>query len=302
MRLVILSENTPSPEGLAGEHGLSLAVYLDDGSMWLWDAGASGLAAQNAAALHVDLAQAVGLALSHGHYDHTGGIAAFLEAGFDGPIFAHQGSTTPRWAVKPGSATRPIGWEKPEPVRGRIRPVEGTTVLATDGQGNPVLTMVTDIPRLPGNAEHVDNFFHDSIGERPDCVLDDACLVLHTPRGRVLVLGCCHSGLANTLAAVDAATAYATHPGSAGGPAEASADNADSTATPGFECVLGGLHLMGVTDADDPAILQALDALKRYGVRSLRPGHCTGSLAGRVLAERFPGPVELLHVGAVIEL
>lgn len=302
MKLVILSENTPSPEGLSGEHGLSLAIVLDDGALWLWDAGASGLAAKNAAALQVDVAQAVGLALSHGHYDHTGGIAAFLQAGFDGPVYAHKDSAAPRWAVKTGSATRPIGWVEPEPVRDRIRSVGRTTVLAADESGNPVLTMVTDIPRLPGNAEHVDNFFHDSFGERPDNVVDDACLVLHTGRGRVLVLGCCHSGLANTLAAVDAATADASSTASAGDSSQSPDNEPKNEVAAGFERVVGGLHLMGVTAPDDPAILQALDALKRHGVRSLHPGHCTGALACRVLAERFPGPVEPLHVGMVIEI
>lgn len=279
MNIVILSDNTSTIKGLDGEHGFSAAIYLNEDMLWLWDAGASDLAARNARSLGVNISKARGLALSHGHYDHTGGVEAFLESGFSGSIYAHPASVTPRWSVKPGRAARSIGWQAPQTGRERLHPVRGARMLAADAQGNPLLTMVTDIPRLQGNVENVQGFFHDEQATAPDNVIDDACLVLHTLHGRVLVLGCCHSGLANTLAAADAATA--NHTGS----------------TPGFACVLGGLHLLGVEDDQDERILQVLTALARYNVRSLRPGHCTGGLAMRVLADEYEGDFQPLRVG-----
>ncbi|MFW5734251.1 MAG: MBL fold metallo-hydrolase [Oceanidesulfovibrio sp.] len=246
IQLIPLVDNTSSALGLPGEHGLSLAVRLNDGSLWLWDTGASDLAARNARALKVDISKARGLALSHGHYDHTNGIEAFLEAGFSGPVHAHPESVAPCWSIRPDRPVRFIGWNNPEAVRPMLRPVRGVRVLAADAQGNPLLTMVTDIARLPGNAQHVGGFFCDEQGAAPHHVPDDACLVLHTPQGRVLVLGCCHSGLANTLAAADTATAH----------------EADT----GFACVLGGLHLMDVCEEDDARLRQTLDALARHHV------------------------------------
>ena len=76
MRIVCLMENTIGNETCKSEHGLSLYIELEDMAL-LADAGASELFLENARKLNVDLTKVETLFLSHGHYDHGGGILAF---------------------------------------------------------------------------------------------------------------------------------------------------------------------------------------------------------------------------------
>ena len=78
MRVTSLVDNT-SHVGLPGEHGLSLHVLMDDGRQLLFDMGQRRLFADNAVRLGVDLTAVGWAVVSHGHYDHGGGLRAFLE-------------------------------------------------------------------------------------------------------------------------------------------------------------------------------------------------------------------------------
>ena len=78
MKLVVLEENTACCPGVTAEHGLSL--YLETGeTRILFDMGQTAAFAENAAALGIDLSQVDFAVISHGHYDHTGGLSRFLE-------------------------------------------------------------------------------------------------------------------------------------------------------------------------------------------------------------------------------
>ena len=279
-RITVLVDNTAHTPGLATEHGLAMALEIsqpgsDHNILWLWDTGQSDAFLKNAAQLGVNPAQAQGLALSHGHYDHTGGLAALLTTGFGGAILAHPQWITPRFSVHPGERPRAIGFEAaPRPASlPDVTPVSRSWELA------PGLTMLADIPRLPGNPQNTKDFFFDPQGRDPDPVRDDACLVLHAAQGPVLILGCCHSGLENTLACVAERMGVTTLHG-----------------------VLGGLHLMnsGPEDVD-----RAARALRDFGVERVVPGHCTGQAAFRRLRNALgSGPgimVEPLGSGLVLE-
>lgn len=257
-RVTVLCDNTAGRPDLGAEWGLSLALDLgpgEDGGLWLWDTGQSDLFLKNAARLGVDAAGARGLALSHGHYDHTGGVAALFAAGFSGPVHAHPVCARERYAEEPdGRPRRPIGPPNPLPA---ITPVEGAARLA------PGLTMLTDIPRLPGRFQAVRGFSLDREGAEPDATPDDAFLVLETTAGPVAILGCCHSGLANSLSCAR-----------------------ERLGVTSFHAVLGGLHLF---KADDAALAETAGVLTEFGVTRLVAGHCSGPDRVAALRRLVPG-------------
>ncbi len=263
-RVSILMDNEGA-DGLASEWGLAMAVEDDAGGFWLWDTGASPAFLDNALAMGLDLRRAHGLALSHGHYDHTGGLEALLRSGFSAPILAHAGLNRPRYA-RHGDRIDPIGIP---------RPLEHFEAVSGTRQLTPDLTYITDIPRLPGLPQCLNNLFQDPAGREQDPIPDDACLLLNTRRGPVLVLGCCHSGLENTLACLR-----------------------DRLGAGRLHCILGGAHLH---DADRERLDGAVRALRQCGTERLCLGHCTGRAALERLALELDCRVEPLHSGLVLD-
>lgn len=257
-RVVVLCDNDAGRTDCGCEWGLALAIDLgsapDDGGLWLWDTGQSDLFLKNAAALGLDAASARGLALSHGHYDHTGGLAALLRAGFKGSVHAHPACALERWAEeKDGKPRRAIG---PPAALPAFLPTGPVTELA------PGLRMLTDIPRAPGRFQAVAGFSLDPEGHRPDPVADDAFLALDTQSGPVLILGCCHSGLANSLACAR-----------------------ERLGLERIHAVVGGLHLF---NAGPDALQETALALREAGVETLMAGHCTGAKALDALRGLLP--------------
>lgn len=264
-RVVVLCDNETSGPACACEWGLSLAVDLGGGAqgggLWLWDTGQTDLFLKNAAALGVDVSTARGLALSHGHYDHTGGLPALLAAGFHGAVHAHPSCAAARYAKEKG---KPLHIGPPSPLPPFL-PAGPLTELA------PGLTLITDIPRAPGRFQAVQGFSFDPAGREPDQVPDDAFLVLETRQGPVAILGCCHSGLANSLACAR-----------------------ERLGLDSFHAVLGGLHLF---NAGEEAVRETAEALTRFGVRQLVAGHCTGRGRAEALRDLLPG-VQVEHLAA----
>lgn len=258
-RLTFLCDNEAAAP-LEAEWGLSVAVEPGDGSLWLWDTGQSELFLRNAEVLGVDVRFADGLALSHGHYDHTGGLQALLRAGFAGRILAHPQAGAARF--NHGKTLRDIGPKHPLPL---FEAVTGETVLT------PGLRMFTNIPRRPGLFQAVQGFCYDAEGKLPDQVPDDSFLLLDTPRGSVLLLGCCHSGLENSLLYLR-----------------------DHCGLERLYAVVGGLHLYG---AERPQWEQTALALESFQVQALAVGHCTGDKAAAYLEERLDCEVRRTHAG-----
>jgi len=251
-RVVVLCDNVSQDPACGCEWGLSLAIDTGDAGLWLWDTGQTSVFLNNAAALGIDVGAARGLALSHGHYDHTGGLSALLAAGFSGTIHAHPTCASERWAEDKG---KPRRIDPPEPLPA-FSPAGPVTRLA------PGLTMLADIPRIAGNFQSVQGFSFDPEGHEPDAVPDDAFLVLDTDQGPVMILGCCHSGLANSLACAEERLGLHT-----------------------FHAILGGLHLY---KAGPEALEETACAITQYGVRHLLAGHCTGTDRVETLRSLLP--------------
>jgi 7,8-dihydropterin-6-yl-methyl-4-(beta-D-ribofuranosyl)aminobenzene 5'-phosphate synthase len=105
MKITVLSENTSSSQILGSEHGLSLYIETEKHKL-LFDTGASGLFAENATKLGIDLAKVDLAVLSHGHYDHGGGLKSFLNMNDTAKIYVHQKAFEPHYAIR-GVGTEP---------------------------------------------------------------------------------------------------------------------------------------------------------------------------------------------------
>ena len=97
MEIVSLVENT-SRCGLAVEHGLSLFIRLDDGRSVLFDMGQDRLFYDNAVSLGVDLSMVGVAVLSHGHYDHGGGLGVFLEQNSLAKVYVNNHAFEPHFS------------------------------------------------------------------------------------------------------------------------------------------------------------------------------------------------------------
>ena len=105
--LTLIADNETSP-GLLAEHGFAAWIKVGDIAI-LFDTGQELALEHNAHVLGIELDQAVALVLSHGHYDHTGGIPGFFAANAHAPIIYGQGATAGRFSCHPGQPPKPIG-------------------------------------------------------------------------------------------------------------------------------------------------------------------------------------------------
>lgn len=164
LKVTVLIENT-SPAELVHEHGLSLHVEYD-GHRYLLDAGATGIFTQNAEALGVNLAGVEKAALSHGHYDHADGLAAFCAVNQTAQIYARPAVTAPYYTPLPTGERKFIGVNPAifAQYHARFDLADGMRALA------PGLWLV------------------------PDGVVHEQSLVAETVGGLVVMNSCCHAG------------------------------------------------------------------------------------------------------------
>jgi 7,8-dihydropterin-6-yl-methyl-4-(beta-D-ribofuranosyl)aminobenzene 5'-phosphate synthase len=270
--LYLLSNDKSSGSGFGCEHGLSVCISTDNGGLWLWDTGQSRLFLDSAARLRLDLGKLNGLALSHGHYDHADGLAALIgDAEFHGPVFGHPLLARQRYKKQAGSAPLPIGFGHAL----SLWPPSGFNEVCHFARLDEGLMMFTDIPRRPGLFQSVEGYSFDLEETRPDSVQDDACLALQTQKGIVIILGCCHSGLANTLYRVR-----------------------DLTGIKKVYSVFGGFHLLA---APEDALRETADVLREFCVQRIYPCHCSGEKAVLYFKQHYSGKVFEIGTGTVVQ-
>ena len=185
MKIITLLENTSANPAVGAEHGLSL--YIEAGNRRiLFDMGQTDLFARNARALGVDLSAVDTAILSHGHYDHGGGLSAFLEINQTAPVYVTSAAFLPHY----NGTQKYIGLDTALEGHPRIRSVEGDLAL---GDG---LTLLTHRGRTRnhsmgsfGLTERVGDIFI------PDDFRHEQYLLVEEGDRRVLFSGCSHAGI-----------------------------------------------------------------------------------------------------------
>jgi 7,8-dihydropterin-6-yl-methyl-4-(beta-D-ribofuranosyl)aminobenzene 5'-phosphate synthase len=256
---------------LWGEHGVSFAIETPEGKI-LFDTGQSGdVLVHNATLMDIHLDQFDALAISHAHYDHTGGLERYLAFARPGiPLYANPGLFQERFSKK---------GEQPESIG--LHLTKDQLAMCTDlhlkAEPAEILPGVWTTGIIQDRSEFVGRSANHCVHENgvwlPDPYQDDLSLVLDAQDGLVVVCGCCHAGLLNTLAQVR------------------------RTFHKRIQAVIGGTHLISTSPK---ALTHAVEVLKSYvteGVMSLYPNHCTGERAYLALAQVFGEQVQPCPAG-----
>ncbi len=256
--ITVLAENTAQGMGLLGEHGLSLWIETPE-SCVLFDTGQGLVLPHNAEALGVALDCADAIVLSHGHYDHTGGLLYAMGQIPHVRLFLHPAALVTRFS-RHGGAAREIGMPAPvrEAIAGRATLITWTTEPTEIGPG---LFVTGPVPRRSWLEDTGGPFFLDAGGSIPDGIEDDQAMWIETPAGVVVLLGCAHSGVINTADYVQKLTGRKA-----------------------IRAVVGGMHL---GSASDERMARTIASLNQLNIEGLWPCHCTGAPATARLAAAF---------------
>ena len=148
---------------------------------------------ENAASLGVPLGDLCAVVLSHGHYDHTGGLIAVRGAAPQVRLFLHPAALLPKFSVNPDGSARSVGMNvaSVQTVREAAEAVVWTTKPTEMLDG---IFVTGEIPRRNSFEDTGGRFFLDEACTQPDPLLDDQALFFDTRDGLVVLLGCAHAG------------------------------------------------------------------------------------------------------------
>jgi len=270
VRVTILCENSVvRPMGVIGEHGFAALVERGDEKV-LFDTGQGYALLHNARIMGFDLSGVNDVVLSHGHYDHTGGLAELLKAGGERDIYAHPGIFVARYWKGPDGVMKPIGIPFN---RDYLEGLGAEFHLSRKAQevSDGILTTgeIKRVTSFEGGDKTM--FLSSEPGGEVDPLPDDLSLVVEGEDGLIVLLGCAHAGLVNILKHVEK-----MRPGRR------------------IKAVLGGTHL-GFSSEEQMA--GTIEAMKGMGVEKVGAGHCTG-LAGSCRLREAVGDEKFFFAGA----
>jgi len=270
MKIIVLVENS-AEKPLRAEHGFSCWIEVA-GKRILFDTGQGDALIHNANALGIDLSTADALVLSHGHYDHTGALAQVLALNPTLPIYAHPDVLIERYSIHTPGEPKPIGMPLASRAALAALPTDQIHWIREPVEIFPNIGLTGPIPRETNFEDTGGPFFLDPEGQRPDPIRDDQALWLKTDHGLVVIAGCSHAGIINTLSAVRMYSGETT-----------------------LHTVIGGFHLKHASVARLEATAAAFEDMD---VEQIVPCHCTGEAPVSFLESRMGARIRTCSAGS----
>lgn len=277
MKITILCENTVGRLMGFGEHGFSAFIETEHGN-YLFDTGSGHAVIANSLILNKDLKSIKKIFLSHGHFDHTGGLVDVLKLKGEVDVHAHPNVFSDRIKV-----LKVDGKEKKQfiglPYKRKYLEYLGANFIFnshfTEVEKGVFLT--GEVPRKTPFEKPDPILFAEIDGKTAtDTFPDDQSLILDAPKGLVLVLGCAHSGMINIIHHV-----------------------MEKTGKQRIHAILGGTHLDFLTPEQ---MEESIKSLKKMDVEKIGVSHCTGMRAAFRLHQEFGDRFFHECVGSVFEV
>lgn len=273
MRLYTLVEETAAAPKFGCEHGLSFYIETETEHL-LFDLGQSELFLRNAHTLGLDLACVDRAFLSHGHYDHGGGLSAFLRENDHAPVYVHPRAFEPHFSRKP-EGVRPIGLDPALACHPRVVPTGDVYEVSPD------LLLFSDVTGTDCLSAGGKNLL-EQVGETyvPDTFAHEQSLIVWGNGKCILFTGCAHRGVVNLV--------------------QRAAEHAGRMP----DVVVGGMHLYSPSQkkSEPDDLIRAVGArLEKTGARYLT-GHCTGQHAYTLLHDMLGDQIGYLPAGSQVDL
>ena len=250
--VTILVENTTPMPNLIGEYGFACLVAVDDCQI-LFDTGSSTAIFNNSRELGINLERIPEVFISHGHYDHTGGLLQLLKQYGPKKVYGHPRFLLPKLLPLRQGGFKPIG----TPASREELLQAGAQLIAVDRFTaiHPGVYISGEIPRTNDFEDTGGNFQVEIDGDiREDRLDDDMAMIINHPRGLIIISGCAHAGMINTID-------YAVQ----------------MTGVKQIQAYIGGTHLM---TASADRLTQTVKSLKENRPEKVIVAHCTGFYAG----------------------
>lgn len=267
MKITSIIENT-SKTGLPVEHGLSLFIQLENGRIVLFDMGQSSLFAENAARLGLSIADVDTAIISHGHYDHGGGLGSFLSLNEKANVYVHEDAFMPHYSLRE-TGLRYIGLSKELQTSKRIIACGSLTQISED------MNLFADVQGTCC-CPHGNHLLFGPNQEENDTFSHEQSLIIEEGDNVVLFAGCAHKGIINILRkAEEVIGRKPTH-------------------------VLAGMHLVksGLDEEAEASFIHTLaNELATYKQTKFYTMHCTGEQQFLKLKEIMNAQIDYLSCG-----
>ncbi len=276
-KITVLCENSVIvPLPFIGEHGFSCLIESEDTT--LFDTGQGLGIINNMAKMGKSVDAIRRIILSHGHYDHTGGLLSVLQNRKEKtPVYVHPDAFNDKKAIIPlpqNTIEMPIGMraskEDYEKAGAGFNLISGYVSITGS------ISALSDVKRPAGwkfwdarLKQKIDGAIAD------DPFTDDLSLLISTESGPVVLLGCAHAGIVEILNDLSGKTGHSE-----------------------FHAVIGGTHL---ENAPEDYVALAMDTLRKYRVKKIAVSHCTGLKMACRFASEFKNEFANASVGSVFE-